>query len=49
MRFVNRGSLDGQQRTLLERRQGIISLLVWLRFVERDPNGDKVLARMSIF
>ena len=49
MRFVNRGSLGGQRRTLLKRWQGIVSLLVRLRLVERDPNGDKVLARMSVF
>jgi hypothetical protein len=37
----------GLRRTLLERRQGIVGLLVRLRLVERDTDGDKVLAYMS--
>jgi hypothetical protein len=32
------------KRTLFKRRQGIVSLLVRMRLVERDPNGDNVLA-----
>ncbi len=38
----------GYERTLLERRQGIVGLLVRLRLVERDPNGDNGLAYTSV-
>lgn len=32
-------------RTLRERRQGIVRLLVWVRLVERDPNRNHMLAQ----
>ena len=44
VRPVNRYNSSGQRHTLLKRWQGIVSLLVRLRLVERDPNGYKVLA-----
>jgi hypothetical protein len=31
--------------TLVERRQAIARLFVWLRLVERNPNRDDVLAQ----
>jgi hypothetical protein len=37
----------GLRRTLLERRQGIVGLLVRVRLVKRDSDGDQVLAYMS--
>ena len=39
--------MHGQRstRTLLERRQAVVLLLVWLRLVERDPNRDNVLTQ----
>ena len=48
MRPINGHNSGGQQRTLLKRREGIVSLLVRLRLIERDPNGDKVLAWTSV-
>ncbi len=37
----------GYEHTLLERRQGIVGLLVRLRLVEGNPNRDNGLAYTS--